>query len=113
MEFLKKNKFAAIALLVLVLLGSFIALKEPAKPAKPACVQAPQDELEIIGFFCAQQLKGPDLKTEACLALKGSTDCVFNEEEDGAALNAWFINKLKPCIDASLVPAGFCPFEGK
>lgn len=115
MEFLKKNKYAIIAAFVLAIaiVAGLGKVSKPAEPAKVACKQAPQEELEIIGFFCVQQLKGPGLKSEACLALKGTADCVFNEQEDGAALDAWFMSKLKPCLDASLVPAGFCPFEGR
>lgn len=112
MEFLKKNKYAVIAAFVLALaiVAGLGKVRKPAEPAKPACVQVAQQELEVLAFFCAQQLDVPTVKKELCLSIKGTEECILTQEND-AAINEFIMLKISPCINENLEKSGFCPFE--
>lgn len=113
MEFLKKNKYALIAaaFLAVAVVAGLGKVRKPAEPAKPACVQVAQQELEVLAFFCAQQLDVPTVKKELCLSIKGTEECLLSEQEDGAAIQEFILLKISPCINENLEKSGFCPFE--
>ena len=114
MEFLKKNRYAIIGafLLVLALIAGLGQIpKEKQEPVKPVCTKATNEDIQIVGYFCAQQLDPAIITVKVCQQLKGTDDCQLNREEDGAAVELIILNELKPCMDKLLVDGGFCPFE--